>query len=546
MPAGNCDIVPITLSGSGGAYVAIDGKVLTPSPFVSMQVEKYKMDAIVIGGLLRVTLSGTIVGSSFDDTTSELVSILSKAQKSDCINIVINCANTFIDGYGRITDLSFDQGNQPSWINLIPYSVTIEVYENDGQIIVHPDSTLINASGSVPNNCLLYNMSEQISLSVNEDGFNWGTVDGSSIYFGNRHIKASFSISAAGINGGCGGSYEYGLQAAETVIVNRLDKLKNLKFSELHTENNLVSYLQSDLDSYVGGYSYLEFRSVEVNTLANSISINGDIIYRPNCSNHDVFTEITVEENLENDGATITINGTITGLVDSSYAGLIDNNDINANCYWKVKIDRAETFLNLLTASNYDILYDIANAHLTNDYLQDTCVYSTGVDPTDICPLPSGSPIPSPELCTLRLISSQISRDPSAGSISFTFIFNNKQNCSIPGTKRVDIEINHDIPHDNVVEILIPGRGASGPITQSLCVKSSEKYTISINAVLNTSRCNWKNLTEIDPIVVCASGLLSDTEDDLGIDCWFVTDHQETKGNNTYKLTKSYLKPSCV
>lgn len=543
MPASNCDIVPITLNNAGGAYVAIDGTQLVPSPFVSMQIEKYKMDSTVIGGLLRVTLSGYVVGSSFDNVSSGIISILTKAKKSDCINIIINCSNTFIDGWGRIVDFSVDQGNHPTWVNVAPYSVTIEVYENNDKLIVDPDATLINSSGSINNVCL-YNMSEQITFSINEDGFNWGIPDGGDYYFGNRHAKASFSISVAGINGGCTSSFLYGLAAAESVVLSRLDYLKKLDLSKLNNQNSNASILVDDIKDYTNGSSYLEFRSVEINTLANSITVNGDIIYRPSCSFPNVFTEINIEENLDSDGVVITLNGTITGLVDSDYTNIIDNAD-HRLCSYDDKLVAAESFLNILTLNDYSLLYDIANNHLSNTYLPDTCISSSGTFPTDICPTPSGSPDTEPEFCSLRIVSSQINRNPSSGQISFTFIFNNKQNCSIPGAKKVDIEINHDIPHDNIVEILIPGRGSKGPITQSLCAKSSEKYTISINATLNTSRCNWKSLAETNSIQTCAESLLLERETDLGINCWFITDHQETKGNNTYRLSKTYLKPSC-
>ena len=90
MPA-NCDISPITLDlSSGGATVTIDGNTLIPSPFVSLQLEKYKVDTTIIGGLLRVTLSGTIVNSSFNDTTSEVINILNIAQNLTVLMLLYN------------------------------------------------------------------------------------------------------------------------------------------------------------------------------------------------------------------------------------------------------------------------------------------------------------------------------------------------------------------------------------------------------------------------------------------------------------------------
>ena len=45
----------------------------------------------------------------------------------------------------------------------------------------------------------------------------------------------------------------------------------------------------------------------------------------------------------------------------------------------------------------------------------------------------------------------------------------------------------------------------------------------------------------------CAEKILKDKFQNIQppIDCWFITNHQETDGNNTYRLSKTYVKPSC-
>ena len=65
-----CDTSLIFSGGSlphdAGAYVAIDNVQLIPSPFVNLSLEKYRVGDQVIGGILKLTLSGEIVASNFN------------------------------------------------------------------------------------------------------------------------------------------------------------------------------------------------------------------------------------------------------------------------------------------------------------------------------------------------------------------------------------------------------------------------------------------------------------------------------------------------
>lgn len=525
--------------GDQGALVEINGQQLIPSPFVNINLEKYKMDNCIIGGVMKITLNGVAVGNNFNDVTGDLLDILGVdiGRNSNCVNVKIQCSNTFIDGYGRILAVNISEGQQPTWVNIAPYSIEIELYENNGDPIVSPDNSL-----SFPANLALSNFEESLTFTIDEDTFNWGVVAGQPASIdgvGNRHAKLNFSISAAGING-CsveGGVLTYGLEAAEDLIESRISGLQSGNIDLLNSNNTNLD-TTTDLSPYLGSI-YMQFRNITVNSMSNSVSVEGSVIYRPSgCLFPDVLTTLNVSESVNTEGTDITIAGTITGLINMSYARIIsDTNDNFNNCDLNSRITSADAFLD--TINDDTILKTIAAAHATRGYLVDNCITTNGSSPCS-----SIIPYSSPNLCNFRLINTQIDRQYADGSINFSFVLSNKNNCNIPGANKVDIEVTTDKPHDNIVEILIPGRGDRGPIIQNLCCKSSRKITYSLTATLNTTTCNWNNTTTIDSIRSCAEAILNDYKANNNTDCWFVVNDQETAGNNTYRLLQELVEPT--
>lgn len=555
-----------------GASVVIGGVQLVPSPFVSFNIEKYKMGDFTIGGVLRVTLNGTVVGDSFNDVVkgvngkTGLHTIQNLAGLSDCVSVLIECSDQLFDGCGRILSVSANEGNQPTWVNIAPYTIELELYLNeplDSVRIVKPDSLVTSSATVTPvpdDTLMLKNISENFSYSINDDTFNWGKtcynvsgVDG----FGNRHIKLNFSISAVGLRGcpsGCSGSYystyKYGLEAAEKYISDRLTDLNIKNLSILNDAPN--DELVAATDEYTGGSKFCDFRTININAVENSIEVNGEIIYRPSgCKPDDVFTTLNVEQQLNTDGETIIISGNITGLVNNTYSDIIQLDDGWTTCTPAPpadKIAKAESFLKLIT-DDTNTLKEIANCYKSEyGYLKDTCPYSAAYDDCATTSTPTPTPGPIDYICDLRLISQSITRNISSGEINFSFTLSNTPNCDIIGAKKVNIEVVHDKPHDNIVEILIPGRGSKGVIVQNLCCNSAEKVDIIVDATLNAKICNGllKRAT-IDELRACADKTLNQAigETDIDYNCWFKTNDQETIGNTTYKLSKTYVKPSC-
>lgn len=565
----NCDVSTIFAGGGppdAGAQVIIDGKQLIPSPFINLSLEKYQVGDRVIGGVLKLILNGTVTGSSFNEVVSTgaggatgLKDIFEIGQKKGCLNVTVKCANAIVEGFGRVITVSTNEGNMPSWVNMAPYSIEMELYSNDIGLSSNMPAIADDISTDDPlKDLMLRNIAENFSININEDSFNWATPptsiqmgQGSLSGFGNRHVSVNFSISAAGIGGSCSGTgtEKYGLEAVEQYMHKRINKLKTMDLNDIL--NKPVVEINSQLLNYTNNPSYLDFRTLEVNPIENSMSLTGQIIYRPSGCNFDnVFTTMNIEQNIDSEGTTFTLSGSIQGLISLTYDKLIKLSPNKfTNCNLNEKINNAENYLNQF--AKITNLTSLASAYYkdglideTQDgYLVDNCPFSASSDPCE-SPDPSSSPEP-PDLCDLRLSSSQINRNLSQGEINFTFVLSNKANCNILGARTVDVEITHDKPHDNIVEILIPGRGDKGVITQNLCCKSVEKYDISVTATLKKNSCGF-NLKEktIDELRKCAEKVLSDL-DDQDVSCWFQTNNQETIGNNTYRLNQTFIKPSC-
>jgi len=569
----NCDVSTIFAGGGppdAGAKVVVGGKQLIPSPFVNLTLEKYKVGDYTIGGVLKLTLNGVVTGSSFNEVVSTgaggatgLKDILEIGQKKGCVDVLIECTNKLIDGYGRVVNVSMNEGNMPTWVNMAPYTIEIELYDNDislpDRAPVLPDEISTN---NALNNLMLKNISENLSLNINDESFNWATPPTSISMgqdslsgWGNRHIAVNFNINAIGVAGcgsGSNSAKKYGMSAVEQYMINRIQDLRNMNLSVF--DDSPSAEIETALQGYSNGTSYLDFRNIDINPIENSITLNGQIIYRPSgCNYNNVFTTMNIEQNIDPEGTTFTINGNIQGLIDVQYDELIKLSPNKfTSCNLNEKITNAETFLSKF--AKLDNLISLASHYYKDGlidenqkgYLEDNCPSSAGAGGD---PCSSASPSPSPttlELCDLRLSSSQINRNLPEGIINFTFVLSNKANCNILGAKKVDVEVTHDIPHDNIVEILIPGRGDKGVITQNLCCKSVEKYDASVNIVLNRNNCNNSMPSgTLANLRTCAEQILKDKLDPSVVDCWFITNHQEADGNNSYRLNKTYVKPSC-
>ena len=576
-----------------GALVMINGSSLNPTPYVNVSVEKFMLGTAQIGGIWKISMNGQVVGNSFGDVTRGLRGILDLAKKGDCVEVIIECSGDFIRGKGRVASSAALEG---SWIQSGKYTIDVDLYENYANSVVQP-----NSSSMIDGKYHLKSFTEDITFAITDDTFssdgvpaissmpakvgcNQTSTTGTALlksYFGNQHAKATFSIAAEGIYGGCPySSGLYGLAAAEGVISKRLGSLANLRIEELvgvEHPTGLCSNLDAGSkylpggglihsDAYNSGTPYLSFRSVSINPLQGSISVNGEIIYRPSGLQYPgLFTTLTVEESVDAEGRTVTVSGTVKALSKGaqSYDNIVAMASTQAARPWNTRIQdnkrmvELESFLNfIISSSGLDIMTAIGGftpaGSTTKTYIADSCLGGGGANPcvsqgpASSCP-PSPSPSILPALCNagfVRVISSQISKNYGEGTGSFSIGLSNKPNSGATGFTKLDVDVTHNKPADTVVEVAVPGRGSKGPIIQNICCKTADKYSITINANTNTN-ASYVSSALSSGLKVCVEKTMNDLQKEYELGCWFITNNEETFGNASYRLSKAFIKPSC-
>jgi len=575
-----------------GALVMINGSSLNPTPFVNVSVEKFMLGTAQIGGIWKISMNGQVVGNSFGDVTRGLRGILDLAKKGDCVEVIIECSGDFIRGKGRVASSAALEG---SWIQSGKYTIDVDLYENYANSVVEP-----NSSSMIDGKYHLKSFTEDITFAITDDTFSSDGVPAISsmptnvgckntsttgmalikTYFGNQHAKATFSIAAEGIYGGCPySSGVYGLLAAEGIITKRLGALANLRIEELvgvEHPTGLCSNLDAGSkyppggglahsDAYNSGIPYLSFRSVSINPLQGSISVNGEIIYRPSGLQFPgLFTTLTIEESTDSEGRTVTVSGTVKALSKGtqSYDNIVAMASTQAARPWNNRIQdngrmvELQQFLDfIISSSGLDVITQIASfspVGTTQTYIADSCVGGTNPCVSQ-GPANSCAPVPSPSLNPVvvcgggfvRVLSSQISKNYGEGTGSFSIGLSNKPNSGANGFTKLDVDVTHNKPADTVVEVVVPGRGSKGPIIQNICCKTADKYSITISANTNTSNPSYVSSVLSSGLKVCVEKTMNDLQKEYELGCWFITNNEESFGNASYRLSKAFIKPSC-
>ena len=209
----------------------------------------------------------------------------------------------------------------------------------------------------------------------------------------------------------------------------------------------------------------------------------------------------------------------------------------------------------IISSSGLDVITQIASfspVGTTQTYIADSCVGGTNPcvsqGPANSCP-----PVPSPSLnpvvvCgggSVRVLSSQISKNYGEGTGSFSIGLSNKPNSGANGFTKLDVDVTHNKPADTVVEVVVPGRGSRGPIIQNICCKTADKYSITISANTNTSNPSYVSSVLSSGLKVCVEKTMNNLQKEYELGCWFITNNEESFGNASYRLSKAFIKPSC-
>lgn len=512
----------------GGATVTVGGVSLDPAPFVSLSIEQYRVGDLIIGGSLIVSLNGTVytTDGGFSDIADKLKNKFKDiGQKGDCVAININCGGSIlVNGYGTIRSVNIEEGPEPSWTQVAAYSVELEMYENENDLVVKPNAA---ASSYVTSNEIIKDISESITLNVDNDAFSNDSIPGGKA--GRAHAKYSFNISATGGGVGCDTSVsrKTGLEAAEEVLKRRLSSLASGSISNgLSVPNSLISALAT----YHSGSKYMHVRSLDADPINGTMTVNGDLIIRPaGIPNPQAFIDISVDSRAETAqvGRNVVVSGTVEGLYTTAFSELITNGSFHSANVGR--IGNAESAYGSLSGS----FQGLANMYLSGVLTDTGDCTNSGL--LAICP----SYVP-PQECGLRLVNKSETRNFGQGTITFSYEYSTAQNCSIPGATKVETEVTHNYPTDVFAEFTIPFRGE--PLLQDLGTTTKETVAVNVTATVENPGCNVRDMSGV---VGCAVGIANSLASSEGAAGWYLTQSSITNTNTgSLRVSKEWTKPS--
>lgn len=493
--------------------IILNGKSLRPAPFVSTTYEYTKYNTYTIGGLLIVTLSGTLVGK---DIVAQIEEINSLQSNSDCVSLTIGCADTggtdFLDGAGRIRSVDVNYDNQPF---VASYTMVVQIETIGGQPAVKPDDGFAISLGISPAVVpkFLLDYSENITIDGNADLI--------------CSHDTGMAISKANIKGGgsirlkvpgryiCGypsynptAEIEAFLKARSQAMINGLGVI-----------NPLINY--------VSWNKWLDTKSLEIGN-------NGDASWRFDLYMVPAggFTPIALVDASTNDKLdqrtnkkTRNISGSIKGL---SLATIGDHLGHKANS--NERISNADSvFQNLDTAFLKYGTWPGANCPiLTSD---------------ENCPPPPNVCVYTPLPVCYQRSSHSITRSVINGEISFNMEFMDIDSCK-PNDFTLDITIDESYPANSVNEIIIPNRTLKGyhsyprSIIQTIYT-TPRKATITIRATI--IGCDQSRFSDMVLTVCCKLNEIVNSEFPAAAG-WFFKDQKENIGTYSYSVTHERVK----
>jgi hypothetical protein len=546
----------VTASGTTVTLGSI-GK-LEPVPFVSISLEKYTVGDKTLGGVLNLSLEGVFYGQNFDDTASQLKSkIDTLADQHSCMTgINIKCGDTTIisSGIGYIRSYAFPQGPQKNWMNIIPYNIDVVITHQGTDPVVKPDGQL-KLKYDIDNNTAIRSIRESVSWSLNENTLQMYNPDPSKYdtyvsAYTNEHIVVQYSLDIQGF-GVCGTGCH------DIAVLNALDSAKHVADYRIHNMQNLnTSSFSCDSsgllpNNYDTTIRYDHTRDISVNELEGSLSVKGQYIVRPSGAKKDTLMtmESSADSSLDSGEKTVTLTGSIRGLVQNEYT---TSGDGNGNHYSpkdsetlidkkSTAMDAAELEMQNIMVSGTGIIKEIAKH---NQLLKFNAAVgdNTGKTLANISSTNANTwQAGDSDNTEFRLLGKSIKRNYPNSTIDFTLTYSNKSRHKIANALWAEISIDHEMPSRRLVEHVIPGRGY--PLMQDILCDTQDVFTINVTAQFEPNS-NIKNIINAarEEILV----LVYNTAVSLGIGGYIRTGDSENIANNgSYKRSIKLTSPTC-
>lgn len=477
-------------------FIQIDNQSLRPVPKFSTTYETFRSGQYIIGGILKLTLTGEIYGSSASDLTTKITNL--STYSGTCKEIYISCnSEILVDDVGFIKNVTINPTDQPFMVN---YTLEIEISNKTDSIHVKRDAsfgTLLNIT--IPEDINLKSYEETLSI-VGDDSMSNSAFYGGGIYTKSQ-LKLSGSISIQAHHHMCENNSN---------IISDLYTVLESRFASIISLNSSIATAYPSIASYCNGdYTAVhDNKNFSINKVDNKLSVQFDMYLIPNLPLNAYPTSIvdlTIAENTDQTTgfSNLSVRGSIKGLSNRT-SSILDN-----------KVLLSEKLANATNAYN-----SIVDALENREYAQFIILgcYNGSPPPSDIC---------------YNRISSQITENLNGGEITFELSYGDIQSCQIGGAN-IDVNITEDFPTYRYVEHIIPG--IDHPVIQVGTSQTAMKITMTISGKLNG--CDE---TKIQDLKSCVEARATLERTNRGYNSYILQSLTATQGKYTYKVVENYI-----
>jgi len=440
----------------------------SPVPLVSISktIEK-TADGQAIGTVFSLSLEGTLVpgatgvGGIVNIAEEQDKLMAAFAASGQGYEFKINCGGTdLISCYPRINSINFEAG---AWVDVSSYTIDLE-YDRDFSADISAPWNDEHKSGT--------GIDEPLVKSATE---NWGieqNVENSSFHFiidpsgkppfietSPPAFTVTHTVNAVGkplIISGVISEGGHAWQQASGYVVPRLgfDQRKVAKnggicFDEVGkiiATNHTRTVNFGELE---GNYDVTETWTV----FPSSVWSSG--IHMAGAS--DVW-DVNIESSLETSLSTVSIQGTITGQESGVFCG--PDSSSSSYSVSKSKYGNAKIYLDKVISGQHESLGNIFWYRAQH--------FASGVTSRPINAVP---------------VSRSIGHNPSQGTITYAYRFDDRPGACIAGARTTDIVINDTNATDIFAELVVLGR-TTGPVMQDIGTVTSKSREVTLDATM--------------------------------------------------------------
>lgn len=428
-----------------------------PVPFMTLnKIFNKTPDGLSVGTTFNLTLQGTVALVTMGGITNTMVEHrrIRDAFDEDGKYFVVKCDDTVVfECYPRVISLNFDT-SPDNWVFSIPYTINLEM-ENEPVGNISPWASGENISGLMPPFIKDYQESWQIEFLEETAKYNMNTVAG--LDENPYALRVSHNVSAVGVRHYAGTGQLIGTldspawQQARTYVQSKLGFNPVIAASE--SCFNLPTGIWAAYDHARVNSVGITDGSYSVNETWIALSQN---ITNPRAAIEDFTVDVT--NNLQDDFATVAIQGSIRGLQSIDYGTTSGSFSLNQSKY-----NAASGYWAELKSDN--LLYGRAANVAAQENL------TLNAEPQ------------------IRIIG----HSPNQGTITYNYGYDTRPSNCIEGARFENITITDNNPVDVFASIRVLGR-SQGPILQNMNTVTEFSRSVNIEILMSGNQgCTYLN-----------------------------------------------------